>query len=151
MNELRGLWSGKRVDNGEWVLGCLIRSGSKAMIFVLDDKTNRISGTDVDPSTIGECTCLRDKNGKLIFEGDIVKHYCYKDDATKFDVGVVFWEEKHARFKRTSNNDDTYFLDNNSMYPYVVIGNIHDNPELLKCDTGEDIGNAAQDTLAPAT
>lgn len=132
-NDTRGLWRGKRVDNGEWVLGCLIRSGSKAMIFVLDDKTNRISGTDVDPSTIGECTGLRDKNGKLIFEGDIVTGYFNHEKI----IGYIIY-----------GSDATFFIQRNGLYGIglnnasdwlSVIGNIHDNPELLKGEAnGQD-------------
>lgn len=148
MNELRGLWRGKRVVNGEWALGCLIRSSSKAMIFVLDGKTNRISGTDVDPSTIGECTGLRDKNGKLIFEGDIV--LAYYNPKEKTAIGVI----RYGKFMDTDSLDDYGYL---GWYIEVqghcisilqpdtdgicieVIGNIHDNPELLKGEAnGQD-------------
>lgn len=121
MNELRGLWRGKRAVNGEWALGCLIRSSSKAMFFVLDGKTNRISGTDVDPSTLGECVGRRDKNKTPIFEGDIVKHNgeCY----------VIKYLEKYMRFSPVKPG--TVF----AVFDYTqaeIIGNIFDNPELLK-------------------
>lgn len=134
-NDTRGLWRGKRVDNGEWVLGCLIRSGSKAMIFVLDDKTNRISGTDVDPSTIGECTGLRDKNGKLIFEGDFL------ESQSTGNIGLVAWSDRGAGFVSRYKTD---YFDTNGLIDYRAkraknIGNIHDNPELLKGEAnGQD-------------
>lgn len=140
MEESRGLWRGKRLNNGEWALGCLIRDSSKAMIVVLDDKTNRMSGTAVDPSTLGECTGLTDKNGQLIFEGDIIDH--------RGERYVIKYLEKYMRFSPT--NHRAIF----SVFDYTqskIIGNIHDNPELLKRATGEDIGNAAQDTIMPAT
>lgn len=147
MNETRGLWRGKRFYNGEWALGCLIRDSSKAMIVVLDNKTNRMSGTAVDPSTLGECTGLTDKNGKLIFEGDIVKVGNYTGNL-KIEYGVVRYDNKSAVFFVKYSNMENYLDEEDEM---EVIGNIHDNPELLKTATGEDNGNAAQCGLLPAT
>lgn len=129
-NNTRGLWRGKRLNNGGWVLGCLIRSSSKAMIFVLDDKTNRISGTDVDPSTLGECTGLRDKNGKLIFEGDIVKAEWSHLNITNTVIGVV--EYDNAAFFLETDNHYLFFEDNIFSDDCDVIANIHDDPELMK-------------------
>lgn len=131
MNEFRGLWRGKRVDNNGWVCGVPLQhcDGDWQLI---SGKVGAMIIDTIIPSTLGECTGLRDKNEKLIFEGDFVKHYCYKDDPTRFDIGVIFWEKECARFKRTSNNGDTYFIAYDEAYPYEVIANIHDNPELLK-------------------
>lgn len=123
-NNTRGLWRGKRLNNGEWVLGCLIRSSSKAMIFVLDDKTNRISGTDVDPSTLGECTGLRDKNGKLIFEGDIIS---FVEIPEKYYVAK--WDKENACFYF---DRDVYVKACFAPQHGIIVGNIHDNPELLE-------------------
>ncbi|MEZ3438615.1 MAG: hypothetical protein K1W18_07025 [Oscillospiraceae bacterium] len=144
MDDNRGLWRGKR-DGKMWVEGYYVKypvPGSEPLhiIISLDGQYNR-----VDPSTIGGCVGFPDKNGKLIFEGDFVKHYCYKDDPTRFDIGVIFWENGHARFKRTSSNEDTYFIVYDEAYPYEVIGNIYDNPELTSA-----AGDAAQDMLKPA-
>ncbi len=149
MDETRGLWRGKRLNNGEWALGCLIRDSSKAMIVVLDDK--RMSGTAVDPSTLGECTGLRDKNKKLIFEGDIIEY----ENSDWVSTYIVAWDNEYARFAISTDwFGETKIIGDFEFYSpnkCTIIGNIHDNPGLLKRTTGEDIGNAAQGTMAPAT
>lgn len=64
MNELRGLWHGKRLGNGEWIEGWLWRQ---------PDSRAFVSNIEVDPATLGECTVYRNKNDTPIFEGDILK------------------------------------------------------------------------------
>lgn len=136
-NDTRGLWRGKRLYNDEWALWCLIRSNSKAMILVLDENTNRMSGTAVDPSTLGECTGLTDKNGKLIFEGDIIAYedetpgqYEYHDSLF-INRGIIKFGDGQFYFTNSiaATMDD---LLNSGILDCEVIGNIHDNPELLK-------------------
>lgn len=127
MNETRGLWRGKRKETGEWAYGCLVRSSLRATIFVLDENTNRMSGTEVDPSTLGECTGLRDKNGKLIFEGDIVEAVGINEKQIApiaFRKGFFIVDGKYGIFRIGVG---TY-----KRQQLKIIGNIHDNPELLK-------------------
>lgn len=80
MNKYRDIWHGKRVDNDKWVEGYLIRpefnpnAAYIGYLFATDD--HDIDVAEVDPSTLGRCTGLRDKNGTLIFEGNIVEYSC---------------------------------------------------------------------------
>ena len=86
MNETRGLWHGKRIDNGEWVEGYYVSNGEDLHYIITDEFVQHL----VDPSTLGECTGLTDKNGKLIFEGDIVSN----DNL----ILVVEWDSDRATF-----------------------------------------------------
>lgn len=82
-------------------------------------------------SIILQCTGLKDKNGKLIYEDDIVKVITQPNIIE--NVGIVKWDNKSARFLRTANiadeNSLVSFWWNNST---EVIGNIYENPELLE-------------------
>lgn len=141
------LFRGKQVDNGEWIQGFLSKSRNikekPALLKLCIDYEEKgvMLSCIVNPETVGQYTGITDKNGVKIFEGDIIKHYNRKDDLT-FDTGRVFWKEKHARFLRTSECETTYTLNEDMSYPYEVIGNIYDNPELLKGD-----GNGNHDQM----
>lgn len=139
MNEHRGLWHAKRLDTGEWVEGYYVCiSGCHHYIYTgkfvcgANEMIHHPEMLSVDPSTLGECTGLTDKNGKLIFEGDIVESY--KFGAEKF-VNVItlrngcFWY---------GNWNFVEFL--SKFCDYEVIGNIHDNPEPLEREAGNDAG-----------
>ena len=83
----------------------------------------------VQPETVGQYTGLTDKNGKKIFEGDIVKHYHDKQFPESYSKGVIYWDEEYLRWKRTTNQSVNCCLGNDCVYE--VIGNIHENPEQL--------------------
>ncbi len=132
-----GFWHGKHICNKTWVNGfpVEVRADEGAKIFIIanakweaDDNSIHFLETDafeVDPSTLGECTGLRDKNRKLIFEGDIV--------ATAKRKFVVEWDLEQAAFVLRCLNDDA-LMSNFTLicgWECEIIGNIHDNPELL--------------------
>lgn len=134
MNENRGLWRGKRIDNDEWVKGYLIKMWGK---YHLQDLENENLVVEVDPSTLGECTIQTDMYGNPIFEGDIVNY----NNGLVSEIFKVVYNEKWARFTFTKPN--TVFATFN-LAKCEVIGNIHDNPQLLQSTTGENAENAAR-------
>ena len=139
--EDRYLFKAKRLDNGEWVTGSLItcEDGTyKIATSYLDGDTNiaiLICAYDVDRDTICQCTGLKDKNGKLIWENDIVAYwdtYNTENGQAEMDcIGKVVWDDETISFQVTNrlSAESWEVLDECS-----VIGNIFDNPELLESE-----------------
>ena len=142
------LFRGKRKDNREWVEGDLHKNKdfSKAHIHPVGEK---IRSFDVIPETVGQYTGVMDKNDKKIFEGDILE---FGD----FIVFVVWngetlaWECQKAddiynscHYQICKDHWGLIELGHIAAEPYItgemtteIIGNIHDNPELLKGGAG---------------
>ena len=133
------LFRGKRLDNGEWIEGCLFKLtlNGEVVNLIFEDSfsfvgnnVKALSHAPVDPNTVGQYTGLNDKNGKRIFEGDIAET---SDFNSEDGYGEIIWDEQTARFA-ISGSTNILFADFDNYFgnEIEVIGNIHDNPELLK-------------------
>lgn len=119
MREIK--FRGKRLDNGEWLYGSLVILNGRYFIF---DDVN-----EVDPTTVGEFTGLKDKNGKEIYEGDVIRSSLSEDR--------IFYHTGNAAFMEAlvDRKELCYLrLDQDWIYKFrkEVIGNIHDHKYLLK-------------------
>ena len=129
------LFRGKRLDNGEWVYGYYVHIGpvSCQRAYIIPEYTSAIYVKEVDPSTVDQYTGLMDKNDKRIFEGDIVS----TDIARPYFI--VEFRDGCFMFNCNDGGKDYYDImlpileDAQTEYKYgEIIGNIHDNPELLE-------------------
>ena len=126
------IFRGKRIDNGKWVCGDLAHFPNKTNIDT-HKHGQPWRGYAVIPKTIGQFTGLTDKNGKKIFEGDILS----TDIARPYLI--VEFRDGCFMFNCNDGGEDYYDImlpirkEAQTQYKYgEVIGNIHDNPELLK-------------------
>ena len=132
----RYLFRGKRKDNGEWVFGHYYEFMSKHYIFE-SPFTSKNLVQEVDPTTVCRCTGLNDKNGKLIYEKDLVDGHIKRGAA--FLNCLVLYNESKARFDvRAKGCNFPMALDEVAVdisvggLDYEVVGNQFDNPELLE-------------------
>lgn len=138
--EDRYLYKAKRVDNKEWVQGVPFEVEGKTVILISDNENilrvhyleenmweADIYAVEVDPSTICQCTGLKDKNGKLIWENDVIR--------CKNGTSIVIWDKSEWRIKWIKDTiwrKDLHFWTNEDDWKCEVIGNIFDNSELLE-------------------
>ena len=148
MREIREvIFRGKRTDNGELVEGILFNAKEDTFIIPhgneysydpIEGLAFDVYGCKVDPETVGQYTGLTDKNGVKIFEGDILKSTIkiidYADVGFSIshydeeDIGIVEWRKYGFMIAHKSGTWARSFYGSEN----YVIGNIHDNPEILK-------------------
>jgi uncharacterized phage protein (TIGR01671 family) len=133
MREIK--FRGKRVDNGEWVYGYLCYMDNEPVI--IEGCLKWVDGSElycnafyfVIPETIGQYTGLKDKNGKEIYEGDVVLYNRNIDDETDKFIFEVVWAKDQYGLRETKHK---YYLWDNHWDMTEAVGNIYENPELLK-------------------
>lgn len=149
MREHMGLYRGKRIDNGEWVEGYLtqhtfVGCEETQLGYVIEPAPKKLWAVEsfkVDPNTIGECTSLKDKNGKLIFEGDVVREYYNGKCVVEYGrhkigcCGCCYDYHESVGFYLKDKWDSPH-SDDEAWHGLEIIGNVHDNPELLKGGEG---------------
>lgn len=123
------LFRGKSIDNGEWVEGCFIinKSGRCFIRFEKPALPHFFNDVlEVDPDTVGQFTGTTDKNGTKIFEGDIVEY-----NNENFEIEYI---KGFAAFSLRSVDNMRYApaITTITTTRMSIIGNIHDNPELLE-------------------
>lgn len=107
-------------DNGDWVYGSYIQSYNNNDWIVQDGDFFA-----VDSDTVGQFTGFHDRDGKEIYEGDIIRV-----NPTDSGIRCVKWDGKYAQFvSQMLHNEQYYLISHNDSQ---VIGNMFDNPELLK-------------------
>lgn len=120
---------GKAKNDGEWFFGNLFDNDTAGRTHICTTKKGCL---DINPDTVGQFTGLLDKNGKEIYEGDIIRTKRY---------GIVHGQSntQGADLFRVVYKNAQFYIDNKLRHFYLqdskcneVIGNIHDNPELLK-------------------
>ena len=140
--EDRYLFKAKRIDNGEWEIGSLIALPTGE--YEISNKCNNPPDCDhiwnkvvithkVKPSTICQCTGLKDKNGKLIWENDIM--VAHLDDAYPEDetyIRILWYESGFC--SKEKGSEDISPIDKFDQEHFEVCGNIFDNTELLESE-----------------
>lgn len=154
--EDRYLYRAKRKDNGEWVQGYYVKGldmYDKEIHLIFEPATSFYSNGEtagwheIDPSTICKCTGLKDKNGKLIWENDILDGFTYpymSDGAHNYYAEVCWcsnvpafgiYTQKYPKSKvRGISAGMTEIMEDWNSNDWEVIGNIFDNPELLESE-----------------
>lgn len=116
---------GKRLDNGEWIYGSYVPHYD--FFGTIKDEMIDENGYlfEADPATVGQYTGFQDKNTREVYEGDVL--------TDKFEsLGVIEWQ--NGCFVVNFGDVDVFQISDcfDDSYQMWVIGNIHDNPELLK-------------------
>ena len=140
------LFRGKREDSGEWLEGNLLVDPDLGSAQIIGfeywvSETGIESGEFgefVDHRTVGQYTGLKDKNGKRIFEGDVLRAEFEVDDELRTTSLRVMWF-RNAWHSVEGNWGPELIEEEEVMGDCEVIGNIHDNPELMEGYRWEEV------------
>ena len=139
----RHLYRGKRIDNGEWVEGAYYVEPYTERSFIILWNSTGLGFNEfieVDEKTICQCTGVEDKNGKLIWENDIVKEFTSKGDEWclakivfgEHSLNLGWCEEGIKSLEKYNQRLFKVGFGRNDANRCMVVGNIFDNPELLE-------------------
>lgn len=129
----RYLFKAKRVDNGEWMIGNLIQTDDGIYIIQNYVPQYLIKNYEVDPSTICQCTGLKDKNGKPIWENDIMVAHL-DDDYPEDETYIRIMWHGSGLCSKENGSEDIIPIGKFEREHFEVCGNIFDNPELLESE-----------------
>ena len=127
---------GKDLESDKWLYGNLVcyEDEGEELTCIVSTSRNEVDAclefTPVDKASVGQFTGMLDRNGNEVYEGDILNAYSCVWDRTK-DV-VVVYDEKHGYYKYAIVGEDgkfMYYIKNDNVVNFVVIGNIHDNKQ----------------------
>lgn len=128
----RYLFKAKRVDSGEWMQGYLYGIWEKR--YILWGMTNDIPNMiEVDPPTICQCTGMKDKNGNLIWENDIMVAHL-DDDYPEDETYIRIMWHGSGFCSKENGSEDIIPIGKFDREHFKVCGNIFDNPELLEME-----------------
>lgn len=122
---------GKSIDSNEWLYGDLVRSADMERCAILVNDRLSYDECEVNPCSIGQFSGLYDNKGKEIYEGDILRISKFTNLVCEFRhgaFGYIYYNEFHS----FAGNRRYTFNPKNTDKEFEVIGNIYDNPELLK-------------------
>lgn len=145
----------KRLDDGRWKEGCYcFNLNGGASIFPIEREVSIGEGCMVDPSTVCQFTGFLDKNGKEIYEGDVLRSdeypfSCIRDNELDNYYGIIGWSEEEASFYIMGKNNpkssvrgisdgicDT--ITQKAMYDFEIVGNIYDPEWQQKLELNND-------------
>ena len=132
----RYIFRGKRTDNGEWAEGDLMQWNDGTMRICVEDGDDAKITKTVIPETVGQCIGLKDKNGKLIFEGDVLNGMF--DFEMEIKSICTFRNGSFGLLARQHGAEHFHPFTSLCNIKYEVIGNIHDNPNLCRIESESD-------------
>lgn len=140
------LFRGKRIDNNEWTYGDLIQDG-RGYVGMWAQTPSAVN-YEVESKTIGEYTGCTDKNGKRVFEGDILRVELCGETGSRIcpvyfgeyiDADSVFDDYRCIGFYvKTSDGCGNIGFLLTGEFKFEIVGNVYDNPELLECGKDEN-------------